>query len=48
MPRPKWLSASNGPQSNKVCFAVQRAVEILDELGEARLAIYEFTGYHAR
>lgn len=36
------------PDADAVCFAVHRAVEILEELGEVRPAIYEFTGYHAR
>lgn len=36
------------PDADAVCFAVHRAVEILDELGEVRPAIFEFTGYHAR
>jgi LmbE family N-acetylglucosaminyl deacetylase len=36
------------PDADAVCLAVHRAVEILDELGEVRPAIFEFTGYHAR
>lgn len=36
------------PDADAVCFAVHRAVEMLEEMGEVRPAIYEFTGYHAR
>lgn len=36
------------PDADAVCYAVHRAVEILEETGEVRPAIFEFTGYHAR
>lgn len=36
------------PDTDAVCFAVHYAVRILEELGEVRPAILEFTGYHAR
>lgn len=36
------------PDTDAVCFAVHYAVRILEELGEVRPAIIEFTGYHAR
>lgn len=36
------------PDFDAVCFAVHRAVDTLEEQGEVRPAIQEFTGYHSR